>query len=1187
MAALRRAVRRPARVLRALVLFAGGGGASLGLERCGGVRVTAAVELDATAAAVHAANLPAHTVLRVDLSDIGSAVKALVRHGPWDVCQLSAPCTDFSAAGRRVEGAAAELTLHGLEIAERLGIPTLVFENVVEVRGSATWEKARVLMRRGGYHVQEAVVDAQHFGVPQRRERHFALAVRMAEPGTLARFSEQLDAWAAESCKVSMADVLPEVGDFVFIPTRANKGCGAAVRSTRAVEGAHGAQWSGVAPTLTTACTGWPRAEAYTPRAQDAAPLERATRLSPAQVGQLQGFPATWVWPSRTKAGVMIGNAVAPPVMTAVMEAAIATGQVRAREEVTATDAWEACAEWATARAAAPAGVGGDVQEFEADSWERAAEWLRTELAEARGRRRRPKSSNPEPDWALAVPRQAQDPAMARWRAGCEKRGVETLTAAEEEEVGLGRRDARIEDEPPLLGPDHPAWKRAEDRIRTGRALCGLSVPITGWPNARWATWERSGASAAQTTELRWGARFEFTDKVPPIPCGGALEDANLPGTRDAVFALWLFQVIIEFLVLGVVVERLWRSYAISPLNCIGKSDFDAVTNPNRVRLLLDQRKLNERVLAPPFAMETLHRARGLFRPGDVALCYDLSSAYFHAAVDPEFTKFLGCTLGGRVFEFRCAPMGTRSSPHIWQTTAWIIARKWRKMALRFVWYCDDILILCRPEQAATIARFVEQEFADHGLLVNYEKSIRAPVKQCTALGIDIDLEGMTFAIPAVRVAKTLVDIDEVLQAARRGQEVQVRTVARVVGRIMSMHVVLGDAARRMTRAAYVFIAELTGVPPDCTRRELKVAWDRTARIDELAPDAVRELQFWADELPDVGPVPIMQVEPLAEVGVGSDASDSAWAGFFDDGTGRRKRARDVFEGAEVDESSTLREVRGAARTLESFEAELAQLRGRHVLLLTDNQSACRALEVGSKNPAVQTVAAEIFRLCMRYGVTLHPRWLRRSHAPMQDADDGSKHRGPCDDDAVGDSCDYSLAASEFDRLQAAWGVTYSVDAFATNVNALVPRFFSYLYCPGTAAVDAFSRDWGAEDDMWLHPPYSLIGRVVRYLQTCGGRGTIVVPLDTNAVWWPLVCSSAPGTVAGARWRWRRRRGLLVAGGSRPLPKTRFDLLAVRLDFRDGRGGDDGHRSSLVPTLRWRRILQAAAARASERDARA
>ena len=43
---------------------------------------------------------------------------------------------------------------------------------------------------------------------------------------------------------------------------------------------------------------------------------------------------------------------------------------------------------------------------------------------------------------------------------------------------------------------------------------------------------------------------------------------------------------------------------------------------------------------------------------------------------------------------------------------------------------------------------------------------------------------------------------------------------------------------------------------------------------------------------------------------------------------------------------------------------------------------------------------------------------------------------------------------------------TLTVDAFASSVNARFPRFW-------TCQDDAFSKDWGTEELLWINPPSS------------------------------------------------------------------------------------------------------------------
>jgi hypothetical protein len=239
--------------------------------------------------------------------------------------------------------------------------------------------------------------------------------------------------------------------------------------------------------------------------------------------------------------------------------------------------------------------------------------------------------------------------------------------------------------------------------------------------------------------------------------------------------------------------------------------------------------------------------------------------------------------------------MGVSTSPYVAQQVAWLVARKLRRRGLRVLSYCDDWLVACKPDQVATVVAAVEAEFARHGLVVNAVKTHSVGEKVLTALGIEIDLDDFVFRVPAEKVVGISADIEALLAdaAAVPPRPVSIRSLAQVVGKLMATHIAVGDVARRETRSSYRFIAELTGVPPDATRRELKVAWDCTG----IAPDVVvDELRLWQKFLPLHKGSPIRELEPVpCSIWMASDASDTAWAGFIDTGQGWRAVARELL----------------------------------------------------------------------------------------------------------------------------------------------------------------------------------------------------------------------------------------------------------------------------------------------------
>ena len=1139
--------------LRVLVLFAGGGGASTGIAACSAFAdadVTA-VELRDDAAAIYAANHPRHRVLQLDLSDVAAACARLRALGPFDLVQWSPPCVDFSRSGRGIEGPAAELTVHAATIIANLQPRSFVMENVARTLASDAWRRASTILRAHGYAFRDALVDARDCGVPQRRKRIFVAGAIGATDEALIRFVAVLTARQAAAAALpppSLADIAG-VGAAVYLHARRE--------SEPCVWAA-----TGVAPTLRTTCARFVRPSRYRmacmrvagadKRPRDAAPLDTSMRLSRAQLGAVAGFPADYSWPgSRAAVGRAIGNAVAPPVMTAVLEAALTAGIVPSRHAFRSAPPLR----YPDQPIPLPSSTAA-AREFPRDSWVASAAAAR-EHASARPRRPRGAVAQ-APSWALHPPRQQQHPRVATWRTECVRRGITPLTAREERLGGLGDRDAPA-DTRPVISPSHPDIAAARDRIARGEAFTGLSRPVTGWPNACADQWVASGANAAQERALRDGYTFEPSGVVPPVGIGGPGGDGNSPSCYAPEHAAWLRGVICELLLLGVIRETSTRNFVTCPLSVVAKAGWDPVTAPHRLRLILDQRSLNVFLNPPRFSMESLEQARPVFERDDdeVLLTYDISAQFWHWAASESDRPLMGCSLGGRHFEWLCTPMGTSTSPYLCTSLIYILARRWRRLGIRLaVVYCDDYCIACKRSEVPLLSAFLRDEFRRHGLLVNWAKSDDTGSRRARVLGLDVDLDSWTYSVPQDKKDKICAGLDAVIADAEAGREVSVRTCAQSVGRIMATAAAVGPVARRMTRASYHFIARVTGVPPDATRRDLRVAWNRR---DHMPADALAEFRLWREMLPTHTGSAISAESPRATVVLSADAGDVGWGGNLDAGAGIRHYARDVFAPAEAASSSTERELHAAERNMRAFERILAGLHGQHVLLLSDSQSAVRALEVGSKRPHLHAICNRIFRLAMRHSLVLHCRWRRRDRATMSRADDGSKFP---------DTCDYQLDPRQLRRIERALNVTHTCDVFAATSNALLPRFFSRHGCPGAAAVDAFAQDLGLEAECWMHPPRARIGQAIQHLRNCGGSGTILVPLNTREVWWPLVGEGARGTSRGARVRIHRADGILRRAGAVPLRRGRFDLIAVRLDFRGHR-----QRAQAHPMLRARAAI--------------
>jgi DNA (cytosine-5)-methyltransferase 1 len=107
-----------------------------------------------------------------------------IRNGDYDAIQLlvgGTPCQAFSVAGLRkgLSDARGNLTLEFIRLAQRLRPQWLVWENVpgvLSIDGGRAFGSFLGGLGECGYGFAYRVLDAQYFGVPQRRRRVFVVA---------------------------------------------------------------------------------------------------------------------------------------------------------------------------------------------------------------------------------------------------------------------------------------------------------------------------------------------------------------------------------------------------------------------------------------------------------------------------------------------------------------------------------------------------------------------------------------------------------------------------------------------------------------------------------------------------------------------------------------------------------------------------------------------------------------------------------------------------------------------------------------------------------------------------------------------------------------------------------------------------------------------------------------------------
>jgi len=163
------------RSFRTIDLFAGIGGIRLGFQAVGGKGVFAS-EWDELAASTYEANFgekPHGDITKVDPSDIPN----------HDILLAGFPCQPFSIIGsqRGFGDTRGTLFFNVEEILRVKRPPAALLENVKQFKTHDNGRTFRTVIERLselGYYTHSAVLNALHYGVPQKRERTFIVCFR-------------------------------------------------------------------------------------------------------------------------------------------------------------------------------------------------------------------------------------------------------------------------------------------------------------------------------------------------------------------------------------------------------------------------------------------------------------------------------------------------------------------------------------------------------------------------------------------------------------------------------------------------------------------------------------------------------------------------------------------------------------------------------------------------------------------------------------------------------------------------------------------------------------------------------------------------------------------------------------------------------------------------------------------------
>lgn len=161
--------------IRAIDLFCGAGGSSLGAQKAG-VEIVAGFDCWDLAQRTFKDNFPDAKFYGGKLEN--RRLKVLAKEiGPIALILASPECTNHTCAkggGPRSETSRAT-ALQVVRFARVFSPRWIIIENVIQMRNWKRYESWLAVLRRLGYNVAETILNATDFGVPQSRRRLFIL----------------------------------------------------------------------------------------------------------------------------------------------------------------------------------------------------------------------------------------------------------------------------------------------------------------------------------------------------------------------------------------------------------------------------------------------------------------------------------------------------------------------------------------------------------------------------------------------------------------------------------------------------------------------------------------------------------------------------------------------------------------------------------------------------------------------------------------------------------------------------------------------------------------------------------------------------------------------------------------------------------------------------------------------------
>ena len=494
-------------------------------------------------------------------------------------------------------------------------------------------------------------------------------------------------------------------------------------------------------------------------------------------------------------------------------------------------------------------------------------------------------------------------------------------------------------------------------------------------------------------------------------------------------------------------------------------------------RPVINLRWVNGHLHRKHFKMSTMKDVKAALTKGCYMASVDLTDCFWGLPVAEKDQRFLSFRWRGQNYSFRVLPFGLAPSPYYITKLYRHLVADLQSKGHRVIIYIDDILIL--GDSASECERSVAvllDALENLGARVNYGKSCLKPTQELEYLGFLLDSREMRITAPPRKIT----NLHKSMKAALRRPALSARDAASLLGKLQSM----ADAllpVRVHTSGVHAFKLQ-------ALRQGGSRPWDRTMPL----PDAARQdLLWWVKNLRALNGRPILPPTYTTDYQVATDASDYGWGAWI-----------------------TINGKTTSWGGLFSREDQALHINDKELLAIYYFLKSCpypldnKTVDFGVDNTCalayIRRLGGRLRHLAkisdMIHDEVIQPRNISivAHHIPghLNVLADWESRR-----QKLIHPGNFQLHPELFRELDHLWG-PHSIDGFATYQDRQLPRFGGWDPQPEATWTDSLRHPWRREN-LWAHPPFALLGRVLQKVEQEGATITLLAPLWSAQPWFP------------------------------------------------------------------------------------